>query len=102
MPAQHLQPLPDRGPPALWRFRVLAEAEHVAAGIEQGLDLERELRWIAHELPQLDGGGDQLLEPCQPAAKGALDWLMEGPLRKPYSWKMVTQKSPPCSPVSVL
>jgi hypothetical protein len=42
----------------------VAEAEHVAAGIEQGLDLEGELRWIAgHELSQLDGGGDQLLEP---------------------------------------
>lgn len=63
-PAQRLEPLPDRSPPALWRFRILAEAEHVAAGIEQGLDLERELRWIAgHELVQLDGGGDQLLEP---------------------------------------
>lgn len=33
----------------------------MAARIEQGLDLERELRWVAgRELPQFDGGGDQL------------------------------------------
>jgi hypothetical protein len=40
---QRLKPLPDRGAGPLWRFRVMAEAEHVAARIEQGLDLEREL-----------------------------------------------------------
>lgn len=102
-PAQRLEPLADRGAAALCRLRVVAEAEDVAARVEQGLDLERELGWIAgQELPPFHGGPDQL-SICRTQPPNVRSTASRtGPLREPYSWNTVTQKSPPCSPVSLL
>ncbi len=50
----------------------------MTARVEQCLDLERELRGVAgREVPKLDGGGDQFLEPLRPVAKGAFDCVAD-------------------------
>ncbi len=55
--AQLFQAVKDRGLSPGRCFRITAEAELMAAGVEQGLDLEGELGGVArYQLPLLDAG----------------------------------------------
>ena len=75
----------------------------MAARVEQCLDLERELRWVAgRELPSSTAVAISFSSRCVQPPKVRSTASRTGPVREPYSWNTVTQKSPPCSPVSAL